>query len=134
MTLGNVGKQSPVFRRQSPLRFALDYNLALRGTVNGKQKLKKRAFSRTRRARKTNNLALFNTCVHAEQNAICQAAYYGIRLAGSTIYVTLTPCLTCAKMIINAGIKRVVYKEGYPDEFSLRLFEEAGVIVEKFED
>ncbi|MDD4102005.1 MAG: dCMP deaminase family protein [Kiritimatiellae bacterium] len=67
-------------------------------------------------------------CVHAEQNAICQAAYYGIRLAGSTIYVTISPCLTCAKMIINAGIREVVYGGDYAFTAQAeRLLKEAGV-------
>ncbi len=70
--------------------------------------------------------------VHAEQNAIIQAARYGINVSGGTLYCTHQPCVICAKMIINAGIARVVYREGYPDEFSLRLFEEAGVKVEKY--
>jgi len=52
-------------------------------------------------------------CVHAEQNAICQAAYHGTRLAGATLYVTISPCLTCAKLIINAGIREVVYGGDY---------------------
>ena len=71
--------------------------------------------------------------VHAEQNAVIQAAKYGININGATLYCTHQPCVICAKIIINAGIKRVVYKEGYPDEFSMQLFEEAGVTVEKFE-
>ena len=69
---------------------------------------------------------------HAEQNAIIQAAKYGVKIDGSTLYCTHQPCGICAKMIINAGIVRVVYKEGYPDEFSMRLFNEAGTRVEKF--
>ncbi len=69
---------------------------------------------------------------HAEQNAIIQAARYGININGATLYCTHQPCVICAKMIINAGISRVVYKEGYPDEFSLRLFEEAGTTIEKY--
>lgn len=72
--------------------------------------------------------------VHAEQNAIIQAARYGINICGATLYCTHQPCVICAKMIINAGIVRVVYKEGYPDEFSVRLFEEAGTLIEKYED
>ena len=71
--------------------------------------------------------------VHAEQNAIIQAAKYGIDINGATLYCTHQPCVICAKMIINAGIKRVVYKECYPDEFSLQLFNEAQVSVEKHE-
>ena len=72
--------------------------------------------------------------VHAEQNAVIQAAKCGININGATLYCTHQPCVICAKIIINAGIKRVVYKDGYPDNFSLTLFEEAGVSVEKFED
>ncbi len=71
---------------------------------------------------------------HAEQNALIQAARYGINIDGSTLYCTHQPCVICAKMIINAGIKRVVYKEGYPDEFSMQLFEEAGTDIEKLEE
>ena len=72
--------------------------------------------------------------VHAEQNAIVQAARLGVNVNGATLYCTHQPCVICAKIIINAGIKRVVYKHGYPDEFSLALFAAADVAVEKFED
>jgi len=68
--------------------------------------------------------------VHAEQNAIIQAAKLGISIEGATLYCTHQPCILCAKMIVNSGISRVVYGEGYPDEFSLAIFEEAGVQVE----
>ena len=65
--------------------------------------------------------------VHAEQNAIIQAARLGLAIGGATMYCTHQPCVICAKMIINSGINRVVYKYGYPDAFSLELFKEAGV-------
>jgi len=52
-------------------------------------------------------------CVHAEQNAIAQAARFGLELEGSTVYVTISPCLTCAKLLVNAGIKEVVYAGDY---------------------
>lgn len=68
--------------------------------------------------------------LHAEQNAIIQAALHGVNLRGATIYVTHQPCLTCAKMIINAGIERVVYAGNYPDEHSRRFLSEAGVALE----
>ena len=68
--------------------------------------------------------------VHAEQNAIIQAARLGVNISGATLFCTHQPCVICAKMIINAGISRV----GYPDEFSMQLFREANVIVEKYED
>ncbi len=72
--------------------------------------------------------------VHAEQNAIVQAAKLGVSVDGATIYVTHQPCSICAKMIINSGIKRIVYKEGYPDDFSKRLFEECGIQVDRYDD
>ncbi|NCA93066.1 cytidine deaminase [bacterium] len=71
--------------------------------------------------------------VHAEQNAIIQAAKLGVSVQGATIYVTHQPCSICAKMIINSGIKRIVYKEGYPDEFSMQLFNEANIEIEKYQ-
>ena len=71
--------------------------------------------------------------VHAEQNAIAQAAKLGISVEGGTLYCTHQPCVICCKMIINAGIRRVVYKYGYPDEFSLKLFDEAGIIIEQID-
>ncbi len=72
--------------------------------------------------------------VHAEQNAIIQAAKLGVSVEGATLYCTHQPCVICAKMIINSGIKKVIYKLGYPDEFSLKLFKEAQVEVVKFDD
>lgn len=72
--------------------------------------------------------------VHAEQNAIIQAARLGITLDGAVLYVTHQPCVICTKMILNAGIKKVIYKYGYPDEFALELFKESGVEIIKFSD
>jgi dCMP deaminase len=63
--------------------------------------------------------------LHAEQNALLQAAMIGVPCEGSTMYVTCQPCNACAKMIINAGITRVIYEGDYPDDFSLELFREA---------
>ncbi|MGI6173424.1 MAG: deoxycytidylate deaminase [Christensenellales bacterium] len=71
--------------------------------------------------------------VHAEQNAIIQAARLGVSIEGATLYCTHQPCVMCAKMIINAGIARVVYKEGYPDAFSLEILKESGVLLEKMD-
>lgn len=72
-----------------------------------------------------------NHCIrttHAEQNAICQAARFGIAIEGATIYVKMTPCYTCAKMIINAGIKRVVCQNDYhAGTRSKEIFAESGV-------
>ena len=69
-------------------------------------------------------------CSHAEENSIVQAAYHGISVKGSTLYTTYSPCLSCAKMIINAGIVEVVYHQRYSiDDVSTALLKEAGVIV-----
>ena len=71
---------------------------------------------------------------HAEQNAIIQAAKLGSSIDGATLYCTHQPCVICAKMIVNSGVKRVVYKNGYPDDFSLEILSEGGVQLEKYEE
>lgn len=71
--------------------------------------------------------------IHAEQNAVIQAAKLGISIDGATCYCTHQPCSVCAKILINAGIKRIVYEQGYPDAFALELINEAGVTLEKYE-
>lgn len=68
--------------------------------------------------------------LHAEQNAFLQAAKHGVSLSGGVLYSTIQPCAICAKMIINAGIKKVIIKGTYPDEFALKFLNEAGVEVE----
>ena len=69
-------------------------------------------------------------CSHAEENAIVQAAYHGIAVKGATLYTTYSPCLLCSKMIINAGIKEVIFKQRYSiDEVSMQLLAEAGVAI-----
>mgnify|MGYP003937680481 FL=1 len=70
---------------------------------------------------------------HAEQNAIVQAAYSGTSVNGGTMYVTTQPCVLCAKLIINAGIKKIVFKGDYPDSLAMELLQEAGVRVVKYE-
>jgi dCMP deaminase len=70
--------------------------------------------------------------LHAEQNAIIQAAKHGTNIDGATLYSTTMPCIICAKMIINAGIQRVVYEEGYADQLSMEMVAESGLLVEKF--
>ena len=64
--------------------------------------------------------------LHAEQNAIIQAAYHGVQICGAEMYCTHQPCVLCAKMIVNAGIEALYYAGDYPDELSLQVFEEAG--------
>ena len=66
---------------------------------------------------------------HSEQNAIIQAALHGITTEGATLYCTHQPCILCTKMLINAGIKRVVYSLGYPDADSLEFFNTTGIEV-----
>ena len=65
--------------------------------------------------------------LHAEQNAIIQAPTLGQSVEGATIYVTHQPCVICAKMIINAGVRRIVVKEGYPDQLAVDILAEAGL-------
>lgn len=65
--------------------------------------------------------------IHAEQNAIIQAAFHGVSIKDSTLYCTNLPCSICAKMIINAGIKTIYYKEGYADSMSEEMLQEAGI-------
>lgn len=65
--------------------------------------------------------------LHAEQNAIIQAAHNGVGISESTLYVTTRPCVLCAKMCINAGIKKIIYKGEYPDEMSTEMLKEAGI-------
>jgi len=72
--------------------------------------------------------------IHAEQNAIIQAARLGSSIDGATLYCTHQPCVICAKMIVNSGISRVVYQHGYPDEFALEMLREGGVTLERFEE
>jgi dCMP deaminase len=69
--------------------------------------------------------------LHAEQNAIIQAALYGVSLKGASLYCTNMPCSICAKMIINAGIKRIILLEYYPDKMARDFFREAGIKISK---
>lgn len=72
-------------------------------------------------------------CSHAEENAILQAAHYGVELKGATLYCTISPCLLCAKMIVSAGIEKVIYENEY--QFSRQaaaLFRQAGITFRKF--
>jgi len=65
--------------------------------------------------------------LHAEQNAIIQAAFHGIRIQGATLYCTNQPCVICTKMIINAGIKEVIYESGYADDLAGQMLMEAHI-------
>ncbi len=67
--------------------------------------------------------------LHAEQNAIIQAAYHGVSIESSDIYCTNQPCIICAKMIINAGLKKIIIGNSYPDELAAEMLNEAGLKV-----
>ena len=67
--------------------------------------------------------------IHAEQNAIIQAAYHGVPIQGASLYCTNLPCSICTKMLINAGIRTIYYRSGYADELSRDLLEEAEIEV-----
>lgn len=69
--------------------------------------------------------------LHAEQNALIQASLYGISVKGSTIYATCQPCVICAKMLINAGIKEIVIAQGYPDKLAMDFLSQAKIKVRK---
>ena len=69
--------------------------------------------------------------LHAEQNVIIQAAYHGIPINGSILYCTNKPCVICTKMIINAGITKLYYDDGYDDSLSDQMFAEAGLLFER---
>ncbi|RJX29252.1 MAG: cytidine deaminase [Dethiobacter sp.] len=67
--------------------------------------------------------------LHAEQNAIIQAALHGVSIKGADLYCTHHPCSLCSKMLINSGVEKVILKEGYPDELAQQLFKEAEIQV-----
>lgn len=69
--------------------------------------------------------------LHAEQNALLQASLYGISLEGASLYCTTQPCIICAKMLINAGIKETVISEGYPDKLAQEFLKEAKIKVRR---
>lgn len=71
--------------------------------------------------------------IHAEQNAIIQAAYHGVSIKDATLFCTNMPCSICAKMIINAGIKKIYYHSGYADAMSKEMFTEAGIDLIQFD-
>jgi dCMP deaminase len=70
--------------------------------------------------------------LHAEQNAIIQAAVYGVEVPGGTMYCNYQPCVICVKMMINAGIKKLVYSGGYPDKLAKKMLYESKIRVKKY--
>ena len=71
--------------------------------------------------------------LHAEMNAFLQAAIHGVSVDGSELYSTTHPCVLCTKMLIQAGVRRVIAAEGYPDELSADMLNEAGIEVERID-
>ncbi len=71
--------------------------------------------------------------LHAEQNAILQAAYHGVSIRGSSLFCTNFPCVICSKMLINAGIRQICYLEGYPDSLSEEMLKEAGTELQQID-
>ena len=69
--------------------------------------------------------------LHAEQNVIIQAAYYGVMTQGTTLYTTHKPCIICSKMLINAGVKKIVFLDGYPDALADEMLAEANIELER---
>lgn len=72
--------------------------------------------------------------LHAEQNVLLQAALYGISLKDSVLYCTNQPCIICAKMLINAGIKEIIIADGYPDKLAEEFLKEAGIRIRKLKN
>lgn len=70
--------------------------------------------------------------LHAEQNAIIQAAYHGVSIGGSTLYANTKPCSICTKMLINAGVVRIVYEQHYKDDMADAMLQETKIIIEHF--
>lgn len=70
--------------------------------------------------------------LHAEQNAIIQAALYGVGIKDSILYCTHQPCITCSKMVINAGIKKIIFQGNYPDPLAQDILKEAGLELIKY--
>ncbi|HDN86512.1 MAG: cytidine deaminase [Candidatus Omnitrophota bacterium] len=69
--------------------------------------------------------------LHAEQNVLLQAAFHGVSVKGSSLYVTCAPCSICAKMIINAGIKEIIYRDSYPDKMAEQFLKEGKIKLRK---
>jgi dCMP deaminase len=72
--------------------------------------------------------------LHAEQNAIIHAARHGVSIEGAVLYCTTFPCSVCAKMLINAGVEKIIYADGYPDALAKQMLEEAGMRIEQIKE
>lgn len=107
------------------------YNGTPKGVKNCYEGGCKRCTSKTESGKKLEQCL----CSHGEENAITQAACYGIAVKGAILYTTISPCLICAKMIINADIKEVIYREEYSsNETAFNILAEAKIIVRKLQE
>ncbi len=70
--------------------------------------------------------------LHAEQNAIIQSAVFGVSITDSTLYCTSTPCVVCVKMLINAGVKEIIYSGEYPDDLAKKMLRESNLKIKRF--
>lgn len=70
--------------------------------------------------------------LHAEQNAIIQSAVFGVSIKNSSLYCTNTPCVVCSKMLINAGVKEIVFDGNYPDDLAKKMLNESSIKIRKF--
>ena len=108
---------------------ATGYNGTPVGTINCIEGGCKRCLDRQQEKLALNERKDLCVCVHAEQNAILQSALHGISTNGTTMYETTAPCLQCAKMIINAGIVKVIFDSQFQDDLGVELLKKAGVSV-----
>ena len=132
-----VAKRASCFRRQVGAVIVKDNSIISTG-YNGAPKGVLDCFENNECMRNTKNIPSgknYEICMslHAENNAITQCASNGVSCKGGTIYITHSPCSMCLKQIINAGIKRIVSLEKYPDELSDRLIKMANIEVVLFE-
>jgi len=72
--------------------------------------------------------------LHAEQNVIIQAAVFGTSIKDSVLYCTNTPCVVCVKMLINAGVKEIIFSGDYPDDLAKKMLSESGIKIKKFKN
>lgn len=72
--------------------------------------------------------------IHAELNCIMKAAREGVSCIGATVYVTLSPCIQCSAMLVQAGVKRVVYKQQYRDDSGVELLKSCGILVQSYDE
>ena len=108
---------------------ATGYSGTPRGVTNCDEGGCKRCLDREKNIIKTNERKDLCICIHAEQNVILQAAYHGISTKDTFLYVTVSPCIQCALLIINAGVRKVVYKQIFQDDLGLKMLQSVGIEV-----